>query len=104
MHLLIRTFVQLVYLQQGKIQRQIKQTAPSQIEEILARRTYDESGDYIVKNFIADLKEYYNSDGSGFYKVDTDGLINGLTELHKPEKFIMSIGPGKEALYSRIRS
>ena len=76
-----KNFVQLVYLQQGKIQRQIKQTPPSQIEEILARRTYDESGDYVVKNFIADLKEYYNSDGSGFYSTDAAGLINGLTEL-----------------------
>ena len=90
-----KNFVQLVYLQQGKIQRQIKQTPPSQIEEILARRTYDESGDYVVKNFIADLKEYYNSDGSGFYSTDAAGLINGLTELQAQDKFIMSIGPGK---------
>ena len=71
-----KNFVQLVYLQQGKIQRQIKQTAPSQIEEILARRTYDESGDYVVKAFTSDVKEYYKADGTGFYKADDEGLVN----------------------------
>ena len=90
-----KNFVQLVYLQQGKIQRQIKQTAPSQIEEILARRTYDESGDYIVKTFLADLKEYYNSGGTGFYKVGTDGTVNGLTPEQAAEKLVLSVGPGK---------
>ena len=91
-----KNFVQLVFLEEGKIQRQITQTPPSQIEEILARRTYDESGDYIVKNFIADLKEYYNADGSGYYDVNSStGLVNGLSELAADGKFIVGIGPGK---------
>ncbi len=91
-----KNFVQLVFLEEGKIQRQITQTSPSQIEEILARRTYDESGDYIVKNFIADLKEYYNADGSGYYDVNSStGLVNGLSELAADGKFIVGIGPGK---------
>ena len=90
-----KNFVQLVYLEQGKIQRQIKQTAPSQIEEILARRTYDESGDYIVKNFIAELKEYYNEQGTSFYSEDEDGLVNGLSKIEASNKLVMGISPGK---------
>lgn len=91
-----KNFVQLVFLEEGKIQRQITQTPPSQIEEILARRTYDESGDYIVKNFIADLKEYYNADGSGYYDVNSStGLVNGLSKLAADGKFVVGIGPGK---------
>ena len=90
-----KNFVQLVYLEQGKIQRQIKQTPPSQIEEILARRTYDESGDYIVRNFIADLKDYYKEDGSGFYQTDEDGLVNGHSTIDALDKMVLGIGPGK---------
>ena len=90
-----KNFVQLVYLQQGKIQRQIKQTAPSQIEEILARRTYDESGDYVVKAFTSDVKEYYKADGTGFYKADDEGLVNGHTTADATNKLVLSVGPGK---------
>ena len=90
-----KNFVQLVYLQQGKIQRQIKQTAPSQIEEILARRTYDESGDYVVKAFSSDIKEYYKADGSGFYQPDADGLVNGHTTSDAANKLVLNLGPGK---------
>jgi hypothetical protein len=90
-----KNFVQLVYLQQGKIQRQIKQTPPSQIEEILARRTYDESGDYVVKAMTTDIKEYYNNDGSGFYQTDTDGKVNGLDPTDAADKLVLNLGPGK---------
>ncbi len=90
-----KNFVQLVYLQQGKIQRQIKQTPASQIEEILARRTYDESGDYVVNEFTPDLKDYYNADGSGFYTADADNLVNGLSILEARNKMVLGIGPGK---------
>ena len=31
------------------------------LEETLARRTFDESGDYVVDNFSIDLREYYQS-------------------------------------------
>ena len=90
-----KNFVQLVYLQQGKIQRQIKQTAPSQIEEILARRTYDESGDYVVKAFSSDIKDYYRTDGTGFYQADADGLVNGHTTTDAINKLVLNVGPGK---------
>ena len=91
-----KNFVQLVYLQQGKIQRQIKQTAPSQIEEILARRTYDESGDYVVKAFTSDIKNYYHSDGSGFYNEDAStGLVNGISKEDALNKLVLNVGPGK---------
>ena len=90
-----KNFVQLVYLQQGKIQRQIKQTAPSQIEEILARRTYDESGDYVVKAMTTDIKEYYNKNGSGFYSLDAEGKVNGLDATDAEDKLVLNLGPGK---------
>ena len=90
-----KNFVQLLYLQQGRIQRQIKQTAPSQIEEILARRTYDESGDYVVKPFTSDIKEYYNKNGSGFYNVGPDGTVNGHTTDEAADKLVLNVGPGK---------
>lgn len=35
------------------------------LEQILAKRTYDESGDYIVDDFIVEVREHLNTNGNG---------------------------------------
>lgn len=48
-------FFELLRLEEGKITKQVKYPIYSELEKTLARRTYDESGNYTVKNFRATL-------------------------------------------------
>ncbi len=74
--------------------------------DILARRTYDESGNYIVSEFKVGLKEYYNTDTvDGRYDADTEtglyppvpgsGSETELTQAQADAKYVLRIDPGK---------
>lgn len=54
-------FIELVRVGEGSITRQVNTTAYSVLEQTLARRTYDESGNYTVKPFEIDIREYRNN-------------------------------------------
>jgi len=89
-------FVQLLKINQGVVEREVKPTEYSVLEDTLARRTYDESGDYVVDNFTLDIREYFQRNGnSGLYRKTTDGTVNGLTEAEADSKMILNIGSGK---------
>jgi hypothetical protein len=90
-------FIQLVTIKNGVIQR-IKQNKDYNIiEETLARRTYDESGDYIVNNFSIDLREYYFSgDNKGTYPLDSKtNLVNGKSIDEATARMVAGLGTGK---------
>lgn len=53
-------FIELLRLVNGKKIKDVRETELKVIEDILARRTYDESGDYTVKNFQIDVREFLN--------------------------------------------
>lgn len=55
------SFVQLKVVKNGTLIRSVDNTANSILEQTLARRTYDESGDYTVKPFLIDVREYRNN-------------------------------------------
>ena len=94
-------FIQLVSVKNGQIQNIIRQTTYSQVEETLARRTYDESGDYIVDNFTVDLREYYQSNvegknNQGIYQLNSStNKVNGKTISEAESLMVAGIGPGK---------
>jgi hypothetical protein len=89
-------FIKLLSIKNGSIQSQVSQTDYNLLEQTLARRTYDESGDYVVDNFSLDVREYRQKDGNlGVYAEGADGTYNGLTEADADSKLIASIGPGK---------
>ena len=60
-------FIELLRTSQGIIQEKARNTEYSVLGETLARRTYDESGDYTVRPFQIDIRETSN-----------DGLNNGI--------------------------
>jgi len=60
-------FIELLRTDLGVIQEKARNTEYSVIGETLARRTYDESGDYSVRPFQLDIRETSN-----------DGLNNGI--------------------------
>jgi hypothetical protein len=71
-------FIQIAKITDGRITEQTKSPLYSEIEEVLARRTYDESGNYIVKPFILNIEDS-----------PTDPANN----------FLLSISSGKAYLY-----
>ena len=91
-----RNFIQLLVVKNGVVQKQVKPASWNLLENTLARRTYDESGDYVVKEFPLDLREYVQKDGNfGLYRQASDGTVNGLTEGDASRKMVANLGPGK---------
>ena len=91
-----KNFIQLLTVSRGVIQRKIESTDFSVLEQTLARRTFDESGDYVVDNFTVDVREWAQKGGNrGLYAVDEFGLYNGYNATESSRKMVASIGPGK---------
>ena len=92
-----KNFIQLISIKSGVVQKIIKQADYSLIENTLARRTYDESGDYIVKDFSLEVREYYQkNDNLGVYPKNTEtNLVNNLTEEEASNKLSATVGTGK---------
>ena len=65
-------FFELMRLENGAITKQVKYPVYSEIEKTLARRTFDESGDYTISPFRASVSSSYD-----------------------PDKYIINIEPGK---------
>jgi hypothetical protein len=53
-----RNFIELLRLNDGVREKQVTETEYSLIEDTLARRTYDESGDYYLRPFAIDVREH----------------------------------------------
>jgi len=54
-------FIELIRTAGGQVKREVRRTEYAVLEETFARRTYDESGNYTVKNFEIDVREYRNN-------------------------------------------
>lgn len=59
-------FIVLMNIRNGVLVYSAKGTDLAHLETLLARRTYDESGDYTVRPFELELKEHRNSDQGGW--------------------------------------
>ena len=91
-----KNFIQILTVKNGSVQSQITQTDYNLLEQTLARRTYDESGDYIVEDFSLDVREYYQNEGNlGVYPLDDFGNVNGLTVNDAKSKLLASVSSGK---------
>ena len=91
-----KNFIQLIRIKSGVIQKKVVQADYSLLEQTLARRTYDESGDYVVDNFSVDVREYAQKDGNnGVYAADSSGLYNGKSAEDAGKLMLAGVGPGK---------
>lgn len=52
------SFIELLRIENGEIQYKVRSTDYSVLEETLARRTYDESGNYTVRPFSIQIREH----------------------------------------------
>ena len=99
-------FIQIITLVQGNI---VKEPSNQQnwawLYDILAKRTFDESGDYILTDFPVELLQYWNSDSvNGLYNADVDGLyppIPGTESTIKlaftdaDKNYVVKVSPGE---------
>ena len=90
-------FVQIVEIRNGIQERIINKTEYNVLEETLARRTFDESGNYVVKNFDIDIREHKN-DGTnrGIYKPDSENKYEIIYSEEQSESLLaVGMSPGK---------
>src|SRR6056300_1449172 len=80
-------FVELLRLSNGILQNQVRTTEYAVLEDTFARRTFDESGDYAVRDFDLDLREHLISGNNrGIYSSGNGG---------SDAKIAAGLSPGK---------
>jgi len=86
-------FVELLRLSNGILQNRVRTTEYAVLEDTFARRTYDESGDYTVKQFEIDVREHLKNTGSS----DADIVRGIFTSGNGGDSTKLAIGlsPGK---------
>ena len=87
-------FVELMRIQNGELQKFVKESNYNLIRDELAKRTFDESGHYYVNPFSISTKECLNN------RVGNDGAFysNQLTQqgnVPTDDLMTLNIGPGK---------
>lgn len=87
-------FVELATIVNGVLKSQIREPQYSLITEELARRTYAESGDYVVNPFDISIKESLN-DGIGNRGVFSQGQFTYSGSTPSESLSVCQISPGK---------
>jgi len=78
------TFIELLRLTNGELIEQTDTSIYNELEKNLARRTYDESGNYTVNTINLRIKETYNNgENNGVYDLN-DVLADGRKILNRP--------------------
>ena len=80
-------FYELLRLSNGTLQNQVSTTEYAVLEDTLARRTFDESGDYVVRPFDIDVREHLSSGTNrGIYSSSNGGDATKLAVGFSPGK------------------
>lgn len=89
-------FVELMRVVNGVVQHKIEKATYAELEKTLARRTYDESGNYEVNKFKLGVREHLNNDSNfGVYpETPISGALPNNT-YGDPDKFVLAVEPGK---------
>ena len=88
-----KDFIELLRINNSTVESFVTRTAYSELEKTMARRTFEESGDYVIDTFSVTAREHLN-DGfnNGVYTLgETSRQGNPATE----SKLAIEISPGK---------
>lgn len=77
-------FIETVRIENQQVVEQARSTELSVLSDILAKRTYDESGDYVVDEFLLDVREHLKT-------VDNNGIYDAGDE----SKLVYILDPGR---------
>ena len=89
-----QNFVQLAEIQNGNLRKITENTEYNFIGDEFARRTYDESGHYYVKEFITTVRENLN-DGEGNRGIYNPGQTTSSGNVASEANLVYKISPGK---------
>tara|TARA_X000000368_G_scaffold404708_1_gene381077 strand:- start:6460 stop:14163 length:7704 start_codon:yes stop_codon:yes gene_type:complete len=87
-------FIELAVVEEGVLKSQKKRTEYSFIADEMARRTYEESGDYSIRPFDIVVKNSLN-DGTGNNGVYEEGEFTQQGTLASDDLAVYQVGPGK---------
>ena len=95
-------FIELLQVNAGQKEIIVDRPDYNILEETLARRTFDESGNYVIKNFEIDIREHKKtgintpSNLRGIYVPDTDSKYERIyTEVESDGLLAVGMSPGK---------
>jgi hypothetical protein len=87
-----QNFIELLRLNQAKVEQFVDKTAYSEIEKTIALRTYEESGDYVVNDFDVRVRESLND---GFNDgVFTSNQKTSQEAIPSDDLYAIEVGPG----------
>ena len=88
-----KNFIELLRINKSQIESFVERSAYNELAKELARRTFDESGDYTVRDFDVRVREHYNdgSNGGVYLPGETSPQGNNASTAH----YAVEIGPGK---------
>ena len=89
-----QNFIEIARVQQGELQTFVNETQYNLINDSLAARTYDESGDYYVRPFEVFAKESLN-DQIGNKGIYTSEQKTNQGNIPSDDLIVMQISPGK---------
>jgi len=87
-------FVELLRVEAGLVQKLVNKTDYNIFKEELARRTYDESGNYYVRRFAVDVRETLN-DRLGNKGIYAPGQLTQRGNTPSDDLFTLQISSGK---------
>jgi len=90
----LTNFVELSRVESGVIITEVRTTAYAELEKTMARRTFDESGDYTTKAFTVDMVEHLRDTSDTQY---VDGVYEAGDTITPGDdtKLVARMGPGK---------
>ena len=90
-------FIEVVRIRRGVIEKYARATEYSVLEETLARRTFDESGNYTTKPFTFEIKETIDSSVKGeiFKGIYQPGQITDTGNIASEEFLTCQVSTGK---------
>jgi len=94
-------FIELVRINNGRVQQKVQKSSYAELEKTLARRTFDESGNYEVNKFKMSVREHLNNgSNNGVYTPLPDGTLPtaGVT-YGSDDKFVLVVDPGKAYIH-----
>jgi len=89
-----QNFIEIARVQQGELQTFVDETQYNLINDTLAQRTFDESGDYYVKPFETFVKESLN-DQIGNKGIYTSEQKTGQGNIPSDDLLTVQVSPGK---------
>ena len=87
-------FIQLAEVQNGSLRRKSQDTEYNLIGDELAKRTYDESGSYYIKEFVTTVREALN-DQEGNRGIYEPGQVTSDGNNPTDDMMVYKVSPGK---------